>query len=297
MLCRSGVFVLLAATAALLSGVWGCGDDENPVGPRKGRTISIPSEMEFTEAAAQALPGDTLDVQFSPFPLSETVVFKSGQTPLVIQGNKQFPVLSALHSGAVLRFDSPHAGTKIVDMGFSGGNPAVQVNGGNELLVDNCRFSEGAIQIRGAGSGLSIQVSNTVMDRADFFSLDMGSGVSLISTGNTIDQAGDCGIILRTGSSGTVVGNVIWRSVNYGIACSNGTLAEGSGCNDIHLSGTSSYLGCTAPADDIHMDPLFCAPDATSPDYRIRSDSPCAPLNSGSCGLIGALPVGCDPAP
>jgi hypothetical protein len=30
-------------------------------------------------------------------------------------------------------------------------------------------------------------------------------------------------------------------------------------------------------------------------NLMLHSDSPCAPENSGGCGLMGALPVGCGP--
>ncbi len=40
--------------------------------------------------------------------------------------------------------------------------------------------------------------------------------------------------------------------------------------------------------DNVYADPLFC--DAENGDYRLAANSPAA---VGSCGLIGALPVGC----
>jgi len=42
---------------------------------------------------------------------------------------------------------------------------------------------------------------------------------------------------------------------------------------------------------NISENPLFCRPDLD--DYSIASESPCAPENSGGCGLIGAFDVGC----
>lgn len=41
----------------------------------------------------------------------------------------------------------------------------------------------------------------------------------------------------------------------------------------------------------MERDPLVCNLDAG--DLTINENSPCAPEHSGSCGLIGALPVGC----
>ena len=44
---------------------------------------------------------------------------------------------------------------------------------------------------------------------------------------------------------------------------------------------------------NISEDPLFCGWEEGN--YYLQSDSPCAP--GGECGLIGALPVGCEPSP
>jgi hypothetical protein len=53
---------------------------------------------------------------------------------------------------------------------------------------------------------------------------------------------------------------------------------------------------CVATAT-IREDPEFCAVDPiTTLDIRLQSDSPCVPANhpsTGTCGLIGAAPVGC----
>jgi hypothetical protein len=45
---------------------------------------------------------------------------------------------------------------------------------------------------------------------------------------------------------------------------------------------------------NISEDPLFCARD--SENYTLQNDSPCAPGGHAECDLIGAWPVGCDPA-
>jgi hypothetical protein len=42
---------------------------------------------------------------------------------------------------------------------------------------------------------------------------------------------------------------------------------------------------------NISLDPVFC--DAPRGDLHIRDDSPCDADYNTSCGLIGALPVGC----
>lgn len=44
-------------------------------------------------------------------------------------------------------------------------------------------------------------------------------------------------------------------------------------------------------------DPMFCMGNNPGDPYTLHSSSPCAPDNSGGCGLIGARPVGCGTTP
>lgn len=69
-------------------------------------------------------------------------------------------------------------------------------------------------------------------------------------------------------------------------------------CCDI-FGNAGNWVGCIADQQgqngNITLDPLFC--HANNGDFSLDSRSPCAPENSGSCGLIGAVPVGCGPVP
>ncbi|HET9234056.1 MAG TPA: hypothetical protein VFP10_07965, partial [Candidatus Eisenbacteria bacterium] len=71
------------------SAVWlGCDDETSSNGSHEPVVYRIPVEISFEDAAAAALPGDTLIFEFSPFPpISETIVFSQSQTPLVLKGN------------------------------------------------------------------------------------------------------------------------------------------------------------------------------------------------------------------
>jgi hypothetical protein len=66
-------------------------------------------------------------------------------------------------------------------------------------------------------------------------------------------------------------------------------------CSNIFGSVGGDWAGATAGQlglyGNISSDPRFCG--AAGSDLLLRSDSPCAPGQSGGCGLIGALPVGC----
>ena len=66
-------------------------------------------------------------------------------------------------------------------------------------------------------------------------------------------------------------------------------------CCDVFGNDGGDWVGELAPFAGINgnvsLDPAFC--DAANDNLTLNSASPCAPGNSGSCGLIGALPVGC----
>jgi hypothetical protein len=66
-------------------------------------------------------------------------------------------------------------------------------------------------------------------------------------------------------------------------------------CTDIYGNSTGDWVGPIADFlgqdGNISADPLFCE-SVTG----IYSDSPCAPANSGGCGLIGRYGVACEPS-
>jgi hypothetical protein len=288
---RAGVLLAPGILVLILGSILGgCGEDDSP--KRSPGIIDIPLDMSLEEALGSAVPGDTLNILSAPPPLARTLVVDGDRTPLLIRGDKGIPILTTATSGAIFRFDSPKAGTRISRVGFSGGAPAVRVLGSGELAVEDALFTAGTVQIYGSGSGLKVSVTRSLMREAALFSLQMTDNAVLEAVNLTIDEAGDCGILFGSGGAGVVHNCIIWRSANYGIACGGDDLLDGSGCNDIHLSGISAYGVCTKPdTTDFSVNPLFCDPD--NGDYAIQDVSPCAPSNSPpGCGLIGARDPG-----
>jgi hypothetical protein len=78
------------------------------------------------------------------------------------------------------------------------------------------------------------------------------------------------------------------------VQCASGSSATLT-CSDVYGNAGGDWVGCIAGQNgvngNISADPLFCDPDAG--DYHIFNTSPCAPGQQPTCGLIGALDVGC----
>jgi hypothetical protein len=283
---RRGAFVAAVAVLA------GCNNTTTSPGRVPG-ILRVPNPYSFEEAAAKAVPGDTILVYLTPLPLSGTVTIASDKTPLLIRGTKTYPVLAGIASAPLLRFQQPKAGTRIEAMGFSGGTSTVQVTGSGSLEIADSRFVGGGVQVAGSGSGLTIDVSDVIFRDAGLYSVQLTNGAAAGVTRCTIVRAGDCGINVGAGCTAGVTRSIVWMSANFGIACLGGTLADSTGCNDVFGSGTAPYTQCVPPLADIHLDPKFCDPGINK--YSLDSTSPCAPDSSGGCGLIGTLGVGCGP--
>ena len=67
-------------------------------------------------------------------------------------------------------------------------------------------------------------------------------------------------------------------------------------CSDVFGNEGGDWVDCLSGQEGLNgnfgADPLFC--NATSGDFHLQAGSPCAPPGNTGCGLVGALPVGCD---
>jgi hypothetical protein len=101
-------------------------------------------------------------------------------------------------------------------------------------------------------------------------------------------------------SSAVVLDNCIlaFGGTGVALACEPGSSASLACCDLFGNEGgdwTGSIAGQLGMSGNIRADPLFCDPGAF--DYRLASNSPCAPFSApnAECDLIGAHEVGCGP--
>ncbi len=164
-----------------------------------------------------------------------------------------------------IRDNTAHEGGGIYVQGhWSGGAPTIQFN----VICNNTGLvSSGGIHI--ALCQYDVQIRNNSI--ANNTAAGWGSGISIVN------------------SVATVMNNII--AFNDGAA---GFLAQGStvhgGCNVVYGNTGVDFSGVTPGEGTIVADPQFCD-DATC-DLTVGSTSPA--LAQESCGLIGALPVGCN---
>jgi len=152
---------------------------------------------------------------------------------------------------------------------------------------------------------VSVQLTNSVLagNTAQYY----GGGLSCQNTptgtvsGNTVTGnegtfSGGGGLYL-TGSSPAIERNLVAFNTG-GTSFANGmhlaSAPASLACNDVYGNASADYGGVDDPTGtdgNISADPVFC--DAGEGNYNLGTGSPCLPENSGSCGLIGALPGGC----
>ena len=83
--------------------------------------------------------------------------------------------------------------------------------------------------------------------------------------------------------------NIVWEKAAFGISLLIGTIS----CNDFRFAENIPAWA----TGNISADPLFCTEMTGTSQFGIMDLSPCAPANSGDCGLIGAAPVLCRAVP
>jgi hypothetical protein len=137
----------------------------------------------------------------------------------------------------------------------------------------------------GKGGGIVFNACDAILTNCTFHENEASSG----------------GTVWTLGDSQPLISNTIVSSSlgSRWIYCENGGSATLQ-CCDVYGNQGGDWVDCIAGQEGINgnmsVDPAFCAPDIG--DLSLQSSSPCAPGNHPDgydCGLIGALPIGCEP--
>jgi predicted outer membrane repeat protein len=85
-----------------------------------------------------------------------------------------------------------------------------------------------------------------------------------------------------------------WGTSGAAVVCGDASVVT-LNCCDLYGNAGGDWTGCIAAQSgqngNFSLDPLLC--NLLQSDLALEPSSPCAPENSGGCGLVGAVGVGC----
>jgi hypothetical protein len=272
------------------------------------RLLTLPLAAVLSVLPAICCEGTILHVPGDYEMICEaTSVAVYGDTVLVSPGDHWYwsPECGPIRDGVVLTSEEGPASTKLFacngGMDFSGlvvfdrgAGPSTEVSGftihcadiveqGSVFLVINCQ--DASPQIRNNVIRAAAGYPEALIE-ADAISVWAGAHPTI--TNNTIIGPKN-GIALSAGAAPSIALNIVAHTQAAGVYCRGAASPEIS-CNDF-WDVPYPYLGCPPGEGDFLEDPLFCDPDRY--DFSLRSDSPA--VHGYGCGLVGALPVGCEP--
>jgi predicted outer membrane repeat protein len=172
-------------------------------------------------------------------------------------------------------------------------------------LIQQCTFREntagldgGALYVGGVGNPTledCLLVRNVAGNRGAAVRCYFATGAHFLRS--TIVQSDSPGGAIFTELSGaTTLDKTIlaWGTSGAAVVCGDSSPVT-LNCCDLYGNVGGDWTGCIAEqlgqAGNFSLDPLFC--DLLEDSFLLEPNSPCAPENSGSCGLIGGFPAGC----
>jgi predicted outer membrane repeat protein len=175
---------------------------------------------------------------------------------------------------------------------------------------NNCLIERNSSTSSAGGGGIYCAAGSTLLitdsvlkENTSETGSPSGGGVhcvegSITLTGCTL-YANSCpsgsGVFATDGGTATIQNTIIaFGLLGEAVGC-DGTSTATLTCSDLFGNQGGDWVGCVSAqqgADgNISEDPLFCNPGLE--DLQLAKSSPCAPAQSGGCGLIGALDVSC----
>lgn len=190
-------------------------------------------------------------------------------------------------------------------------NNAAGVGGGaiyvrdQDISIRGCHFQGNSVQRNSGSDGGAIRVrfchaeifESTLVENVGDYGGAVSSSGSLASVamggctlkGNLAIQGG--GVFFSGSGEGSSILRTIFAFNKGGGAIGGSQDPPTVACSDIYGNRGGDSLFGIDKGGNFSADPLFCG--AAIGNLTISAESPCAPENSGECGLIGAQPVAC----
>lgn len=274
-------------------------------GTADAETYDVPGDFDTIALALAGTGGGDEIVVGAGIHYEHGLLMRSGVTLRGATGDPADVIISAQGLGRVMDCSGVTGLTRIADLTIAGGIVATGNGGGvtmvgGQAVFENCIFRGNTAALGGALylSGSAATVVDCVFSR----NVCNQFGGAIYITSNT-PQFTNCTITGSTAPSfnGSAV------SVLDGTALFDGCIiAFGAAGFGVDAAGSSTFSDCCVfgnPAGDwigaplpgnFSADPQFCAVDPDGDRFwGLQSDSPCAPANSPSGGLIGARGVDC----
>jgi predicted outer membrane repeat protein len=170
-------------------------------------------------------------------------------------------------------------------------------------LIQNCRFDGNIADYYGQGGAIFAEAgAEPTVEDCTFTSNTANDGsaiygnleANIVVRRSTFWNNGTKVITMGEDSQVLVENSILAFNTGSAVSCfSNGLIWVQ--CSDIFGNPGGNWTGCISGLDGIlgnmELNPIMCNP--AGGDYTLHATSPCAPANSGSCGPIGAWPVGC----
>jgi hypothetical protein len=303
----------------------GCGPRTFVVNP--AGTGDFPTIQEAVDAAWD---GDIIELTDGTFTGAGNRDIDMGGQAITLRsqsGNPESCVIDCEGSYA-----EPHRGLYLTDEDMGQAIEGITITGGwaetagggiyateSGVDISNCVISgcsageDNVMLVQGFGGGMYLgtgclgDVSGCVITGNDALYGGLGGGAyvyddaSITFTSCTfVSNLADSGSgICVNGNSAVDIDNTIiaWNVLGEAVGCDITSSATCT-CTNIYMNDGGSWGGCLAGQLDtngnMYANPRFC--NMAAGNYHIHNTSDCAPANSGGCGLIGALPVGCGPS-
>jgi hypothetical protein len=179
----------------------------------------------------------------------------------------------------------------------SGG--AIFANESTNLIVVRCQFVGNQASYH--GGGLLVQDSSAIVDSCLFVDNTgvLGGAIAIfsgptvtVSNATIVDNqaTNGGGVWLNPGSHAVIARCIVASNTGSGLEA-DGNIFTTTTCNDVWDNVPHDWLNVNMGPYSFSADPMFC--DPSMEDYTIPAVSPCAPENSGGCGLIGSEPATC----
>ncbi|MBD3348013.1 MAG: hypothetical protein GF400_02310, partial [Candidatus Eisenbacteria bacterium] len=276
------------------------------------RTWRVPEDAPTIQAGIDsAAVGDTVLVACGTYHESG-ITPKSGVTLLSETGEPDCVTIDASgRAGRGFAFDGVDHTCVVAGFTVTGGYPDGP-GGGMHFDASSASVSDCIVTGNTASYGGGVYItgrSTPVLEGCVLTSNEASFGGGAVAcSGESEPEIMSCtiagngapeGAALHTaGSSLALMGDCILAFSTFGeaVSCTTGGAAD-IFCTDIYGNYGGDWVGCVSDQagenGNFSLDPMFCAPESLN--YRLQEGSPCS--DPPGCGLVGALPVGCSPAP